>query len=194
MNEKLLLEYVDRVGIVTLEELAGQTGSAGEFLYRPVRSLIAQKQLFFCRLGGGRETLLSNHLLFCLLAVYAEPELSADAQEIFDWLCDNEPAAEDALRAAAMPDGAGFPEAFAELQRKLSVAPVGDAVATQDRTTGEGEITAGYSWVTIETWLDGVRRPGRYRELEYCISEIRRLLKGYFSTRELNALIYRGAL
>ncbi len=34
----------------------------------------------------------------------------------------------------------------------------------------------------------------RYGDLEYCLSEIRRLLKNTFTTREIDNLIYHGAL
>lgn len=197
MNEKLLLEYVDRAGIVTLEELAARAGSAGGSLLRPVLSLIGQKHVFFCRLDHGAETLISIHMLFCLMSVYAEPELTAEAQELLDWLSDHGPATEDEVRAALPGAETGFEDAFAELQRKLCVAPAGTPGEPDiDEAPAGVEITAGsrFKWVTTEAWLDGMHRAGRYRELEYCISEIRRLMQGRFTTRELNSLIYRGEL
>lgn len=195
MNQRLLKEYVDRVGIVTSGQLSEQTGIAKWMWHKPALELVREKDAFLCRLAHGEETFLSRHLLFCLSTVYIGPELSPEAQEVYDWLSDNLLLSQTEMMLQGGFSQREFELAFAELQQKLCVAPQavkgerqGDA--KQEGLLGEYE----FLWVTAEQWLLGIHRPPRYKDLEYCLSEIRRLLRNHFSTRELDSLIFHGAL
>lgn len=199
MNEKLLQEYIDRMGIVTPGELTEQTGAASQLWRQHAISLILNKEVFLCRLDHGRETMLSRHLLFCLDAVYNEPELTGGAQDIYDWLTDNGPAGYEAIRAACLAEDqeGDFRSSFLELEHKLCVAPVAVGEGYRDNgAPADGLLGSGvdFIWGTSELWSRDLHKAARYKDLEYCLSEIRRLLRVHFTTREINNLIYHGVL
>ena len=197
MNEKLLQEYLERVGIVTGPELEKQTGAARGSWREPAVALLEKKEIYLSRLDHGRETMLSKHLWFCLKAVYHQPELEEDAQELYDWLSEHEVSDAGAMREQSGFGRKEFILAFSELQRRLCVAPL---VAKGRRETpdhsDEQDLSGEYDflWVTDEYWMHNVHRPSRYNDLAYCLSELRRLLKDHFSTREINGLLYKGKL
>lgn len=196
MNEKLLLEHINRMGMVNGQELMRQTGAAKSLLYKPAAVLIENREIFLCRMDHGRETFMSRHLRLCLLSVFTEPNLSPDAQDLYDWLSENENATMDAMLQASGLDAFEFDSAFRELEQKLCIAPFAvmrETPVHNPKPDGEFHDEFEFLWVTDEFWLTGLPRPSRYRDLEYSLSEIRRLLKSHFSTREINDLLYRRA-
>lgn len=193
MTEKLLKEYIDRFGIVTSAELSQRTGVERTTWFATAVSLVLAKDVFLCRLAHGRESLISRHLFNCLRTVYTEPSLSDAAQALYDWLCDNGPAERQALADAGVVDRGEFADAMAELQKKLCIAP-GALVRQEDAEAGELERRYAFSWETVDAWADRLYRPVRYNDLAYCVSEVMRLLKNHFTTRELNELVYHGRL
>ncbi len=196
MNVMLLQEYVDRRGLVTPRELIEQTGAARGLWRGPAIELVQRREIFLCRLHHGHETLLSKHLLFCLRTVYTEPVLTPGGRELYGWICGNEPASRLEIEAGCGLAAGPLDSAFWELQKKLCIAPMaarGEGGAVSENAN---EFLAGvdFLWVTDMTWLEDLRRPNKYQDLEYCLSEIRRLMKKHFSARELNSLIYHGVL
>lgn len=197
MNKRLLKEYVDRRGFVTGQELAEQTGAAKDLWRKPAVELLETRDLFLCRLDHGKETFLSTHLLFCLKAVYMDPEMSPNAEEVFYWLCDHELSTLEEMQNGSQLGGEAFGKAFEELQRKLCVTPLSTKqinIPWPDEDPHELSSFTQFLWVTNEYWLADVRRPTRYNDLEYCLSEIKRLLKRKFTSKEINSLIYQGEL
>lgn len=192
MNKRLLKEYIDRVGIVTLEELVERTGVANDLLCKPLAMLLPERSVFLCRLVQGRVTCLSPHLLFCLRTVWNEPDLTENAQDIYDWLSDNSGASTNELRKASELDGAAFQQAMHELQQNLCIAPLNIALSSSVTSLELLEADDGQSfmWVTDDDWQEGLYRATRYGDLGYCLSEMRRLMKKHFSTREINEIIY----
>lgn len=194
MTEKVLREYVDRMGMVALKDLVQQSGTEERLWRQPAIKLIEGRDVYFCRLDHGEETLLSRHLLFCMLAVYQEPELSDDAQDILDWLSDHELSVSEAAYTASGLNEYDFNTAFVELQQKLCVTPLmAKQRASQVNLTALSD-TYEFLWVTGEYWMANQQRSARYKNLEYCLSEIRRLLSRRFTTREIDQLIYQGVL
>lgn len=196
MNEKLLKEYIDRMGLVTEANLAAQTGATAEFWRVPAMSLLARREIFLCRFDHGAETFLSLHALFCLRSVYTEPTLGENAQELYDILSDDAPLTRKAWQQKSELTDKGFALALAELQQKLCVAPLPSEKKPPEEQLIVLELSAqqGLFWLTDEKWMQNMHRPARYNDLEYCLSELKRILKNRFSTREINRLIYQGAL
>lgn len=194
MKEAALKEYIDRIGLVTRTDLLQQVGAASGLLGQPLKALIEKRDAFYCRFIKGQNTLLSRHLYYCLNAVVNERSLSAEAQELYDWLSEHEFSNLDRMRAASQKDKSEFDSAFKELQRYLYVAPgrvrrvLETAFVLSDK---EIEDNMSFLWVTEEIWFAGLERPPRYKDVGYCLSEIRRLLRNYYSTREINDLLYR---
>ncbi|MDL2219543.1 hypothetical protein LJC04_04320 [Ruminococcaceae bacterium OttesenSCG-928-O06] len=196
MDERLLLEILERKGLVTACQLSALQEEAGGNWQAAAAGLLRKKRVVLCRLDHGRETLLSLHLLFCLRVVCGEYSLTAAAQEVYDFLAEN--GAATLRQAQSVPQLASVkvPEAFAELQRKVCIMPLVLQNGAQWQEEGRGGMldAGALLWVCDEAWMQGVRRPVRYGDLEYCLAELRRLLAGVFSTRELNTLLYQGAL
>lgn len=197
MNDKLLLEHIERMGITTLKDLAGQMGAPVGLWRKPMVELLQNREVYYCRLIHGKETVLSRHLLFCLRAVYNEPELSEDAQDIYDWISENELAPKKTVFEAVGLYEKEFDLSFEELQKKLCITPL-----IARRAVGEAEAAEGaelseefdFLWITDEHWLRTLHRPPRYKDLAYCVSEIRRLLANRLPTREINNIIYKGVI
>lgn len=196
MKESALKEYVDRMGIVTRADLLKQIGVAQGQLVEPVRVLIDKKDVFYCRFAHGQKTVLSRHLLYCVRAVVSEQELSPDAQDIYDWLSEHEYIGLERIRAALPLGVREFEKAFKELQQKLYIAPgkvsrVFEEVPPDLEEPLEDNMA--FLWVTDEFWQAGLHRAPRYQDFAYCLSELRRLLCHYFSTREIDRIIYHSA-
>lgn len=197
MNEKLLLEYVDRVGLVASVDLAARIGMANTGWMPSAAALVNKHALFLCRLDHGRETLLSTHLFFCLQAVYHEPELSGDEQAVYNAVGEYAAATADTLLEKTGVAPEAFGQVFQELQRRLCVVPC--AVADRHDTPlmgNRGELQTHYRfrWCTTELWMGEAYRPRRYGDLAYCVSELKRYLAKHLSTTELNRLLYHGRL
>lgn len=194
MKEAALKEYVERVGIVTRGDLLRQTGVAAPMLRGAMKGLVEKNELFICRLVGNRTTFLSRKLACCLRAICVEADLSADAQMLWDHLSDNEGAETGDLRGVSGLTRRDFNYAMRELQQALAVVPVylrGLPVEWDSPEEYAQAQDADIRWATADTWFDKIQRPAHYADMGYCISEIRRLMGRYFSTRELDAIIYR---
>lgn len=196
MNEKLLKEYIDRVGLVTGLQLAQQVGVAHRSWREPALKLMEERDFFVCRLDHGAQTFVSRHLLFCLRAVYTEPLLSSEAQDLYDWLCDNELTSKKDMGQAAGVAANVFEAAFHELQEKLCIASFMARPAKHPAATSEDEFELDFDflWVSYEYWINGLHKPPRYGDLAYCLSEIKRLMGPRFTSGEINQLIYHGEL
>ncbi len=195
MNKKLIKEHIDRQGIVNKQEFILQAGAAASLLWEPTVRLIEEKEVLYCRLDHGAETLLSRHLFLCLHAIRMLPELSCHAQEMYDWLCDNETARTSEMEAFSdeVTGGGLFWEALHELEREALVLPIhifGANARQADIRTKSADELYELIWVTDEYWVQGVARSARYHDLEYDIFEVKRLLKNHYSTREMEMLLY----
>ena len=194
MKTSMLKEYIDRVGIVTREEMIERTGVARHIMYAPFAALINERDVYMCRLAHGSITYLSRHLVFCMRAVMCEWDLSPNAQDLFDWLSEHEGSATGDLQEALSVEGIAFEEVLRELQLKMAIAP------TQVLCAQEGQIVDFSAeadnglllWATADHWVEGLYKASRYTDFGYCLSEIRRLLNSHFSTREINDFIYRS--
>lgn len=196
MENMFLNEYIERMGIVTQPELTAHAGPVQDTL-KPLVTLLNRRDIFLCRLEKDEETILSRHLVFCLHAVYGQPELSAAAQDVYDWFGDNEYSILDDAQAALKLKDEEFTRAVYELQANMRIAPVYvTRMYHKPKQGGKHELLNYYEclWVTDFTWMDSLRRPERYRDLEYCISEARRLMNGRFSSEEMKSLIFKGHL
>ncbi len=194
MKISMLKEYIDRVGIVTREEMIERTGVARHIMYAPFAALINERDIYMCRLAHGSVTYLSRHLIFCMRAVLCEGNLSPSAQDLFDWLSENEESTTEELRQAFKLDPKNFDEVLRELQVKMAIAPT-KVLAPQDGQVidfSAGEDNSLLVWATSDHWVEGLYKANRYSDLGYCLSEIRRLLNSHFSTREINEFIYRS--
>lgn len=197
MTEKMLLEYVDRMGLVTSQAFFQQIGTSWEDWSIPLLSLIQKRDVMVCRLAHGEETLLSRHAVYCLRSVYAEPQFSEMEQNTYDWLSDNELSGLATIQKALRVEEDRLLESMRELQRKLCITPLVARFAPEhpgpkgQRELGE---MVDFLWVTNEYWLCGIEKPARYNNLSYCVSEVRRLLDGVFGSKAINDLIYKGIL
>ncbi len=197
MDEKLLLEYVDRVGVVCLPELSTQLGVQRDMWQKPAISLMQDREVFYCRLLQKKETLLSRHLCFCLRAVYNEPVLSQQAQDTYDWLCDNELKMPEHIQRGTGQSTEDMADALLELQQKLCVTPLmAKQAPPESKQSPQEELASEYSflWITDEHWIRTQHKPRRYNDLSYCISEVKRLLCKVMSTREMNNMLYKGVI
>ncbi len=196
MNKQLIREHIERLGIVNKRELMRQTGAASGLLWEPVVRLIEEKEALFCRLDHGAETLLSRHLFLCLYRVRVEPRLSPHAQAMYDWLSDNETATTKELRLA-LEDLApgGFWPALRELEEAACALPIrisGHSGAVKGLDVQQVDELYELVWVTDDYWVQGVPSSPRYRDLDYDVSEVRKLLRGHYSTREIDDLLYHA--
>ena len=197
MNKRLIKEYLGRQGMVTKVDLIQQAGVAANLLWEPAVRLVEEKELIFCRLDHGQETLLSRHLFLCLHAVRLAPELSPFAQQLYDWLYDNETASTSELKQFAKKQpGQNFLDALRELESQARIMPIGMAGfrgPVPDISKKNIDEVYELSWVTEEYWVQGVAQSARYRDLEYDMSEVRKLMRGHFSTREIDEIFYPAA-
>ena len=194
MVEKLIKEHIDRAGIVTRADLIQQTGAAADLLWEPMTRLIEAKEILYCRMDHGRETFLSRHLFLCLRAVQMEPTLSENAQNLYDWLSDNETACTKELQkyAEKWVNGAFF-ATLHELLKRPCVVPIkvcGKKKVLSIQDSPDIDALFELMWVTDDYWGRGVTRSARYNDLEYDILEVRRLLATHFSTREIEKILY----
>lgn len=197
MNKQLLQEYIYRVGVVTLDGLVQQVGAARGLLCEIISTLIEQREIFYCRLVRGEATLLSMHLLNCMRTVCCEVDLQPDAQDIYDWLSENEGASIDQMHAASELSYSDFMAAMQELQVSLMVSPLkmrGLIGPNKKLSSVEDLQDKDWCWGTVDYWLGGFVRPARYSDLGYCLSELKRMLQNEFSTREINNIIYRNQM
>ena len=199
MTVQILQEYVECMGLVTQQELHEQAGLAVDVLEKSMAELLENRELFLCRINAGQETVVSKHLLFCMRAVYREPDFSMEEQDLYDWLSENELSSAERMYRESDLRQKAFESAFLKLQQKMSIAPV----RMQEKTKSKIQLTLVDSalvgskellWVTDDCWLHGVQKPARYRDLEYCLAEIRRLLDKCFTTKQVDNLIFRGKL
>lgn len=193
MNEKLLQEYIQRVGIVTRDDLLQQAGAAGGLVLAPLVTLLENRDVFYSRMEHGNETFLSRDFMFCLHAARPEPALSAEAQDLFDTLSDNEFSSLETLFSLAKMNRQVFDAALRELQMQNQLSPIQlkpGGGRNQQISNMDLEWEAGFLWITADSWFTGLYKPSRYKNLDYSLAELRRKLKPYFSTREINDYIY----
>lgn len=196
MTDKVLGEAIQRAGIITREDLQKRTGAAHGLLLAPLFSLLENKEVVFSRFVHGKETFLSRHVMFCLQAVCTEPTLSADAQALYDALSDRENSMLDTLHAEVVLDKDDFTAALAELLGKYQIMPLGPgggAVPPPGEPDAPLESYAGLLWATLDHWYTGLHKPARYASIDYCMSELRSILRYHFSTREINGLFFAYA-
>ncbi len=198
MNKQLIREHIERLGIVNKQELMRQTGAAASLLWDPMVRLIEEKEVLFCRLDHGAETLISRHLFLCLYPVRVEPQLSSHAQVLYDWLCDNETATTGAWREFSEKMApANFWPALRELEETACALPIricGASGPVKGLDVKQVDELYELVWVTDEYWVKGVSSSARYRDLDYDVSEVRKLLRSHYSTREIDALLYHAAM
>lgn len=196
MNKKMLLEHIERNGMVTMDEIVKQTGWAQELLRPHALSLMESRDIFLCRLDHGRETLVSKHLVFCLSTFYTETEFSEHADNMFSWLSENQLSSRNVIYDNCMCSGNESEKAFKELQEKMCAVPL-VAKKTYVAITNDNadfDETYDFLWVTTDYWADGLYKEAKYNDLAYCISEVKRLLSGHFTSKEINSIIYQGTI
>lgn len=193
MNDKLLQEQLERVGLATHHDLVEQTGAAHTLLQNTTLHLLEKREVFLCRLDHGQETLVSRHLLYCLQSVRWDPVLSEEAQALYDWLSEHEDASTLDMRDTSGLSHKAFWKAMRELEESMCIAPVRvlweNVSGAVDREADLMDVFP-LLWETQEKWTRELPRPSRYRDLEYSLSELKQVLQGHFSTREIDRFLY----
>lgn len=185
---------LEKDGIIEPALLAGDDTVVSEVGADYLKRLVEERSVFLCRLNRGQPTLVTRHLLYCMTALCCEPTLSPQAQEVLDWIYENQGASFENIRAASDMEQSEFLHAFAELQRSLCIAPIkiyGGVGWAEDMLAEEA--MANYLWGTTDYWCAGLQRPAKYADIGYCLEEVRRLLSPHFSAREINQMVYRCA-
>lgn len=193
MNATLLLEQINRKGILTAEDLEKQAGSASNLIRQSVALLLQSKDIFLCRFVHAKPTLLSRDFYRCLRTVYIPMPPSDEAQDLLDWLSDNEGATAQAIEESRPADSSDFEEAMAELQQLLLIVPekINPKMLVEYRQgKGFSNHNDDYLWVTSDDWIQGIPKSSKHNNLAFCMSEIRRFLKPYFTTQQIEHILY----
>ena len=123
-----------------------------------------------------------------------EPRLSPFAQQLYDWLYDNETALTSEMKLYVKKHpGQNFLEALRELETQARILPIAiSGFRGPMQNLAEKNVDECYelSWVTDDYWVQGVAQSARYRDLEYDMSEVRKLMSSHFSTREIDEIFY----
>lgn len=189
MKTKLLLETIERMGVVSYTDLQRQMGAAQGTLAEPLAALLQNREIAYSLFLRGEESFHSRAFLFCLHTVLPGAELSPPAQALYDQLCDAPGKTTAELRGG--PEASRMEGAFRELAGAARILPVA-ALCSHSGKAARFDASAELRWATDEQWLEGLRRPARCADLGYCVSTLRGALLPYFSTREIQSFLYGG--
>lgn len=187
MQHSYVASQLQRGGFVPLSEVQAQCDAPHLF----VDHLVATREIYLCRLPSGMVGAVTRHLMFCLYAVCCEQPVPPIAQDVYDWLCDNEGASLCTAREELGLGNREFSHAVGELQRFLRITPL-KLIGPVEREMNPERQRMSF-WITDGFWFSGLCGPAQYANIGYCMAEIRRLLGPLLPYSALNKILYQTA-